>query len=76
MKKHSEDEYNLGNRLASRIILENPTRYGAGMVRWAELWQAQNGTQAEGNSAAAPKPDKGQLPLFRNQSFDSKGSSI
>ena len=67
MKKHSENEHNLGNQLAARIILETPSQYGAGLIQWAERWQARNGTKPEGNSAVAPEPDKGQLPLFRTE---------
>jgi hypothetical protein len=72
--KYSEQNYYLGNQLASRIILESPARiaqYGAGMVQWAELWQARHGSRPPAaRGVEQTEPTKGQLNLFR---FEPKG---
>ena len=70
-RKFSEKDYSLGNQLSSRIILESPeriTRYGVGMIRWAELWQARNGSQPPAaRSVEQAEVRKGQLNLFRRE---------
>ena len=38
-----ESDYERSNGEAARIVLESPARYGAGMVAWAQAWQARHG---------------------------------
>jgi len=67
-RKHSEQDYTLGNQLAARIILENPTRYKTGMVQWAELWQArQRSRPLAASGVGQTEPTKVQLNLFRRE---------
>jgi hypothetical protein len=64
-RKFSEQDYNLGNQLSARIILENPAQYGAGMVRWARLWQERNGGRVMvRRDIKQPEPAKTQFDLF------------
>lgn len=67
-RKYSEQNYDLGNQIASRIILEDPAQYKTGMVRWAELWQTRQGSRPPAaRGVEQTEPTKGQLNLFRRE---------
>jgi hypothetical protein len=66
-KTRCSDSYEPGNQRAAALILEDPTRYGAGMTAWARLVAARHSTMPE-TAPARPTPAgraaMGQLPLF------------
>ena len=62
------DENRRGQNTAANVILENPTRYGAGLVTWATLHLRRHGGGQQqavvASSSTVQQPE--QLTLFEN----------
>jgi hypothetical protein len=57
-----------GQVASARIILEDPARYGGGLVQWAWLYIGRHGTRStDTGDSRLSQPERAEpLPLFQN----------